>query len=1471
MVCSFTMALKGVVFGLALCASTRAWANTWSDGAWSESVAANQDLVINITDDTELSISDSAITVNSIVVNGTGKLTITGSRVTLTTQLTANTDVETSTDSLWFGPKGQAGLSVAENKTFTFTVKQGGDVSGIIGPGKVVKKGSSDWWIANGNGNSVAITDGAEIDIQAGTVYLNGATVETAKIKIGSNVWFGNYGDATISAGHTLTLEIASGVTRDDANVYNGNYVGGGNLVLCGGGRFNLKKPACNITGSITVNDGSTLGLKQGGSGSPSSVGGNGYIALDDGTVYPAAYGALIHALSFNGNETDYGLNALSGAGYSSTDSSRYEQTDLGKACLLSSSVPATAMYGGNAKVSGTSGDFTMSARAKTQAANKTILVSFGNNAKGMGFRTDNAGQVQFVSWVNGSDIHYTEFSSVATPTTRYHVYSIVYNATDRKVVFYADGSQVGDAIDYTLDITDGKFQFGSIHGNSNAGNASTAIYMDDFRFYRKALSQEQLSAQYAHDVWPATCYSATVSTDTNWNDIVWNEGLLKVLTDTTYSVDVAEGATLTKNTVSDLDNISGTTRVYGTVNIDGVGLKGVILVDNGGVVNTEGNIALSGKNRVLAGGVLNVNSGNLTLTSSQRYSDGVGSAGTFNIAVGATLTANSSDTLDYAAGGTVNVYGTLDLANKNWTLGPGCVIRVFSGGIVNGSNSNALHLNSGSGSIIRASKVADELSGTATINCPIILGAGTGGEIRTDEGMTLVITANALGGDAAKRVSKTGPGCLKFQRESSGTTYLSAEAGSVEVADNWTYDLGALRDFSNIYVADGNEPTIKVRQTDLEYWKGGMVISNIDSSISAIAIVKHDATEHSVSVSDGSIIVRETPVVSTAACWHDYEFEGTVNDGVSSGTVNLATNWGDSSDIYSYENGESGNQVMKLSQRGGNTSVVYPEEWSAALRCMVPSNNKGWIIAFGSQGGGAIGLAAGETTGKVMLVHSESSSKYTKLADMLIGAPTTAYHVYAVVKTASEINIYCDGELACRQPFTGAIANGFQIGTMLHGAAPLAQASDGKIDYLRLYNYALSADQIEKLHVDNEYVSPTPLYTRSISGDGVWWYTGADTWTKTDDSSTSGKPDEVGRVEVTAIADATVTMNLPSDTLFEKLTFQGEGAVTLVKNGTHKLGAIELEVKTDITVPYNMIEGFTKMRIKVDEGKRLIFDFSSYDNFSSVTAAPVTVPVTGLVGAREGDESYDDRFAAIGAQPGRVLNIAYNTETASYSVEIAPDHIAGADIYYKSGYWSSSESAFKVTINGTDETAVFSGDTVVVDNKSSQDPMYFGASLPVNVAAIKIAKNVRISSGDTSGAAILGGATVTVADACTLTIQWNNHNINLGTVVLNKVGENGTGAVVLDTNGGTITVSGAITGTAPIAIAENKSVTVAATGSIANTVELKSGSTLVVNSGATVGDVVTNVAHSRVVTSEAAGVTTYRVELIPGTIFSVW
>ena len=436
-------------------------------------------------------------------------------------------------------------------------------------------------------------------------------------------------------------------------------------------------------------------------------------------------------------------------------------------------------------------------------------------------------------------------------------------------------------------------------------------------------------------------------------------------------------------------------------------------------------------------------------------------------------------------------------------------------------------------------------------------------------------------------------------------------------------------------------------------------------TTVSASVVDQNGVTKPATATLNGSTVaITFSPTVTGNACWHAYEFNNDWTDSVSVGAHECKT-WNGNAPNFAEDSDKAGNYFVYTSIRPGptdsKTAYSYPTEWSAAIRCTVPQTANGIIVCFGKVTNGAgqnqyIALVSGDTAGKVKLVHGAGGGAAQTIAEMTVANPTTSQHVYVFTKTATTVTVYCDGDLITSKAVSDSPYQAFQFGTMYGGmqsgsglSAVTDKATGGMVDYTRLYNFAIGQNMIQKLAEDDPYVSSTPTYSREVSGS-PWWHTGDGTWLKSDDSTLVGVPDVSGIVDLTATADATMTVNLPAAPVYEKLTFQGAGAVTLVKNGNSpKIATAKLVVKTNVTAPYDIAD-FSGARVSVDAGKVLTFDFSTYP-LESVTGV-TTQQVTGVT------TRADDRYAVVAsAKPAwnSNLSLVYDPVEYVYSVVIDP------------------------------------------------------------------------------------------------------------------------------------------------------------------------------------------------------------------------
>ena len=649
----------------------------------------------------------------------------------------------------------------------------------------------------------------------------------------------------------------------------------------------------------------------------------------------------------------------------------------------------------------------------------------------------------------------------------------------------------------------------------------------------------------------------------------------------------------------------------------------------------------------------------------------------------------------------------------------------------------------------------------------------------------------------------------------------------------------------------------VNITATELASDNGTITFTGTNAHTYNYAIKHLDGVEIYNVSKDGSTSnsATLTYIATTGiACLDDWEFSG---DKVSIG-VNKTTMSDDgfsaSNAIYTDGKIFRNNEELYIYAHpySSSAALAYSDSWSAAIRCTTPKYANAAVMIFGSNSGG-IGLIAGDNDNQVKLVRViNSDTHYEEIATMNVVNATTEQHLYMFNKynaahpttgdTVSYVDVYCDGEIITRKIFNSVITinKGFQIASVLGGVystglvacridvSPLqdqtasvkqSAVENAYIDFLRIYNSNLTQAQRNQMFAEYPYAPSAGSYSREVSETAIWEMSSA--WTK-DDESLATVPVAASKVKLKATTDTTVTVNQSEDATFYSLEFAGTGDVTLAAgDATKKLNASSVLVNTDTTVDCNAVD-FSAARVSVADGKTLTFDFTDYP-FSTVSGLGVTtIPVTGYIAVRD-----DDRFVVkVDDCPSYITSvvIAYDSESQSYVVRITPNHTNG-EVKYKGGYWSSGSSLNVATTDTDASTIVLPGDTVVIPSGitgDNADRAYFDGDLPQNVSAIRVEKDYCFESDNDISAAILGGVTVTVAEGKTLTFGSHYHGLNLGAVTLNGPGsvkfDDTKNGYATDETAGTLSVSGAVSGTATINL-ETHNVSVDSSGSIANTI----------------------------------------------------
>lgn len=394
-----------------------------------------------------------------------------------------------------------------------------------------------------------------------------------------------------------------------------------------------------------------------------------------------------------------------------------------------------------------------------------------------------------------------------------YHL--IVFGSDDNGSFLSVDDMKVtGGAIDGPV----AGFQIGSIFaGVGNYVQAYNTI-VDEVRGYSALLDDLSLSIlrtkfpEYLPPVAEATVEGESSFTELNLAEgdttnitITLKDGATlemdKAPTCATLTI-VSEGiATVTASVDAPFANVTGLTltgnavtvpaKLPTTVHMDAttITLEGgatadaivetasVISIPSGKTLKTKGYVNLSGANTIVAGGTLNVVSGQTSFAAGNR-----GIKGTITIDEGAELVATSTDALDYDNESTINVYGTLNMADKRWTVFDGNVFNIYAGGSIIGAGESG--------------RTALEVCENNTVN---ILANGDATAVAISTPMRArdaadVITFNVANGltctysgkfDSAGKIKAAGTGVLKLTTQNTNGGGVIVDTGAkLEVAN---------------------------------------------------------------------------------------------------------------------------------------------------------------------------------------------------------------------------------------------------------------------------------------------------------------------------------------------------------------------------------------------------------------------------------------------------------------------------------------------------------------------------------------------------------------------------------------------------------------------------------------------------------------------------------------------------------------
>lgn len=811
---------------------------------------------------------------------------------------------------------------------------------------------------------------------------------------------------------------------------------------------------------------------------------------------------------------------------------------------------------------------------------------------------------------------------------------------------------------------------------------------------------------------------------------------------------------------------------------------------------------------------------GKITITSGSGYG--------MNVQFGETAVGKVARTIHVLSGATVNV-----AAGKTWSAPGGIVV---DGTLNVGAGSTIPAIVSGSAGVVQITS-----AGTATISgvkdnaisSSLVMVSGNLAVVDTSITELTIpaetgVTFFSMGNGKLDLSACTSLTTLKLNL-GSGTTFDLANVTLPASCTTVLVDVGSARTLTGYTISNLGTATLgfSATETKEEYANGTFSVSNVPSG-ATVTVTRADGTTSNAPVTDGTARLADYGTVRISGAATDLDL--TCDDESIAFDYTSITGAGtnrDNAPVYT-EDGVYARANVYTTGNGVGTFLVNNSAAMtlAVVGSMSPTANT-IFLSLGGSGSGYNGIVLVRTanTDEVVIGYNEEGVVH-KIAEMTVPNCATARHVYIITKEDDGANsiftVYLDGIkwktlTISKLTFVGG---GVQVGADFHGgirdvaqsefggaafiAIPNNESETGVLNAMRVYGRVITTAEIAEYTSVFPYVSPNGSSARTFTAASENWIDetpGSEVW-ENSTGGNSGTPLTGAALNVTANVETEVTVNLASETTYEALTIGG-AATTFVPGGNG--GDVKVTgmtvIGTTVTNQYGAVD-MSGGPMTITEDGDITFDYSAYDISAIYTTTDI--PLTSDV-----DEASTKVHLVAPSAAYRTASLVYTS--GHYAMRVTPDHEAGSDVYYTGGYWGTTESTFAVTNASGAVTIVLPGDTVVIPAYHDGTSAYFGATLPANVSAIRVEKNFTFESG-VDDTAILGGATVTVAEGCTLSFATSWHNLTLGSVTFD-----GDGSVSIPTLTRTASITGAVSGTATLTI--GGTVTVPSTGSIANAV----------------------------------------------------
>lgn len=786
--------------------------------------------------------------------------------------------------------------------------------------------------------------------------------------------------------------------------------------------------------------------------------------------------------------------------------------------------------------------------------------------------------------------------------------------------------------------------------------------------------------------------------------------------------------------------------------------------------------------------------------------------------------------------------------ANKIWEVPAGIILR-DNPTLTLSSGSTISHLSSASvGTLAVAENATATLQNVqdSVISTKLDIGSGATLNITDTAVTTLTIPADATGGTYVNNGTLNLSGCtsLTTLHLVLGSSKGFADLNTVKLVLPGTcktivYDVGTVRSLSGDYATDyssqisaagsgwlatpGNKFYYQATETLAEYSakleSEAFTMTNVPNDAN-VKVKRYNGAIVDAEVSGTSRIYHKGSVFSGTACWHEWDFEQdtpakTLDDSgeataetppADATAVTLVATTPSAADINYYNDASENKRYIPISEHPyPSTALTFGANWSAAVRCKMPSGANKVAIAFGDTESGILGLATGGRADVVELFNwtSENGGKYTTLAQLMVESAATAMHIYVLAVSEDSgtkyVTLYRDGELIHTAEFNLNVAEsdittfkiGDVIGTRTEGDKLPSTAIDtadpietsGYVDYVRLYNETVDSSIAEGLSARRPFVSAIDLFERTVttltpeswSATAAWVKTAGTSGTKINANAPTPDGDPAVNVSVTMVNGSALELNIESDAAYGTLILNGSGEAAIRQNDDGRIGADMLVVRggLDVTVDWSAVGRLSGPAFNVagvDPGAKLTFDFTDYFTVNEVRT-PTVITLIGNVPARAYDNSAEDRIevlmpVTLPAYIQSAVGSLDDTTTPgvyTYKVTIIPDHDAGDNVYYKEGNFASDMTVYTDT-TFTEATIPLTGDTVVVSDSSTANSAYISVTFDNNISVTRTSDAMTLTPVDS--ATVLGGKTITVADGCTLNLNGGTY----GALTLNKV-----------------------------------------------------------------------------------------------------